>query len=155
MPRVGDIGVGLALVLEDLLDDPGEPRRALAEHALGGADQILLAIGGGDRLRARAFGSSGGRRRDVAGGGRIGGRGRVVVGKRRAGLDRGSVLIGLGGGRLRVRGRIEVRIDRGVGVDRRHLGMDRQRPDGEHGHRHSFNQPIRIAIPRANRSPPG
>src|SRR3546814_6854719 len=48
-----DIGVGLALFLEDVLDQPRQTLRTLAEDAFGGADQIVLLVGraivGGDR----------------------------------------------------------------------------------------------------------
>jgi hypothetical protein len=40
-----DVGIGLALLLEQILDQLGEAFRALAEHAFGSADQVVLAIG--------------------------------------------------------------------------------------------------------------
>src|SRR3546814_9229273 len=36
-----DIGIGLALLLEDILDQARKTLRALAEHALRGADEIV------------------------------------------------------------------------------------------------------------------
>src|SRR3546814_4333715 len=41
-----DIGIGLALLLEDILDQARKTLRALAEHALRGADEIVLLVGG-------------------------------------------------------------------------------------------------------------
>ncbi len=44
-----DIGIGLALLLEQVADDLGQALCALAEDALGGADEVVLVIGGGAR----------------------------------------------------------------------------------------------------------
>src|SRR3546814_20643198 len=41
-----DIGIGLALLLEDILDQARKTLRALAEHDLRGADEIVLLVGG-------------------------------------------------------------------------------------------------------------
>src|SRR3546814_11365482 len=40
----GDLSVGLALILEDVLDNARQPLGALAEHALGGAAQIVALV---------------------------------------------------------------------------------------------------------------
>src|SRR3546814_14824306 len=53
----GDISVGLALILEDVLDNARQPLGALAEHALGGADQIVALVG---LIRLRGRGRRGG-----------------------------------------------------------------------------------------------
>ena len=104
-----DIGVGLALILEDVFQDAGKALRALAEHALGGPDQILTLVG----IR-RCHGGAGSR------GGGSGGRRRLLA--RIARLRRDcAVRLGSGRGLLRARRRIEVAVDRLIGIDGAHL----------------------------------
>src|SRR3546814_1562074 len=62
----GDISVGLALILEDVLDNARQPLGALAEHALGGADQIVALVG---LIRLRGRGRRGGIAGLLVGGG--------------------------------------------------------------------------------------
>ncbi|VXC87459.1 hypothetical protein SPHINGOT1_220010 [Sphingomonas sp. T1] len=110
----GDIGIGLALVLQDVLEDAAEPGRALAEHALARGKQVVALIGvGGAHRRLRARRRAGARR----GRGRGGGLDR---------LDRRGLRIALVGDLLAPRwggaglGR-EIPVDRLVGIDRADL----------------------------------
>src|SRR3546814_3338347 len=51
-----DIGVGLALFLADVLDQPRQALRTLAEDAFGGTDQIVLLVGRAIRSEQRPGG---------------------------------------------------------------------------------------------------
>lgn len=79
-----DIGVGFALLLQNIFDEAGEALRTLAEDAFGSADQIVFLVGcgvvGGRRPGCRR---SGGRAR-IGRGDRIlfGARGKVAVERR-------------------------------------------------------------------------
>ena len=117
-----DVGVGFALFLEDVFDQSGQPLRAFAEHALGGADQIVLLIG------RRIFGDHGGGRHIAGGGGAAGRRfARLLVPGRKVAVVIDDLVGGIaryGWGRCGV---VEIGIDRGVRIEFAHLGRSGNR----------------------------
>ena len=131
----GNIGIGLALILEDLLDNAGQALGPLAEHAFGRADQIIFLIG--FARRHRGWRRIGGDR--CAGGGRPAGSGRGIIGagigrsrwRRQAGID-----TGIGRRAVLDRRRRKIGIDRRVGIDRANLraGDRRQQKPAECRH---------------------
>src|SRR5882724_1372322 len=65
-----DVGVGLALVLEDLLDDGGEVLRGIAEESLGGRQDLVLRVLVGRVLLGQGRNRNGERQRQQPRGGR-------------------------------------------------------------------------------------